>query len=128
MLIYGTHCDPLQNGEFTSLGVHFDLYHSLDMIANDINTLIPYYWICVQGGVQFLDLTIYNSLSNSNITFIMHMIFYKGPGHIISMPMYMHHKGTMYNAIVMNNVDNPDGGHSKKQIMSDFAFNDFELL
>jgi hypothetical protein len=40
----------------------------------------------------------------------------------------MHHKGTMYNAIVMNNVDNPDGGHSKKQIMSDFAFNDFELL
>jgi hypothetical protein len=58
MFIYGTHCDPLnilQNGEFTSLGVHFDLYHSLDMIANDINILILGYWICVQGGVQVLD-------------------------------------------------------------------------
>jgi hypothetical protein len=80
MLIYGTHCDPLnilQNGEFTSLGVHFDLYNSLDMIANGINTLIPYYWICSQGGVQVLDPTIYNPPSNANITFIMHMNFYK---------------------------------------------------
>ncbi len=80
MLICGTHCDPisiLQNGEFTSLGVHFDLYHSLDMIANGINTLIPYYWICVQGGVQVLDPTIYNPPSNANITFIMHMNFYR---------------------------------------------------
>jgi hypothetical protein len=78
MLIYGTHCDPLnilQNGEFTSLGVHFDLYHSLDMIANGINTLIPNYWICVQGGVQVLDPAIYNPPSNANITFIMHMNF-----------------------------------------------------
>jgi hypothetical protein len=55
MLIYGTHCDPLnilQNGGFTSLGVHFDLYHSLDMIANGINILIPY-WICVHGVSKF---------------------------------------------------------------------------
>ncbi len=80
MLIHGTHCDPLnilQNGEFTSLGVHFDIYHSLDMIANDIKTLIPYYWICVHGGVQVLDPTIYNPPSNANITFIMHMDFYR---------------------------------------------------
>ncbi len=76
MVIYGTHCDflnILQNGEFTSLSVHFDLCHSLDMIANVINTLIPYYWICVQGGVQVLDPTTYNPPLNVNITFIMHM-------------------------------------------------------
>ncbi len=80
MLTYGTHCDPLnilQNGEFTSLGVHFDLYHSLNMIANGINTLIPYYWICVQRGVQVLDPTIYNPPSNANITFITHMNLYR---------------------------------------------------
>jgi hypothetical protein len=57
MLIYETHCDPLnilQNGEFTSLGVHFALYHSLDMNANGINTLIPYYWIlCAKGCPSF---------------------------------------------------------------------------
>jgi hypothetical protein len=91
MLKYGTHCDPLnilQNGEFTSLGVHFDLCHSLDMIANGINTLVPY-WICVHGGVQVLDPTIYNPPSNSNITFIMHMNFYRGLGQIINMPMHM---------------------------------------
>jgi hypothetical protein len=80
VLIYGTHCDPLnilQNGELTSLVVHFDLYHSFDLIANDINTLIPY-WICVHGVVQVLDPTIYNLPPNSNITFIMHMNFYRG--------------------------------------------------
>ncbi len=118
MLIYGIHCDPLnilQNGEFTSLGVHFDLYHSLDMIANGINTLIPY-WICVHGGVQVLDPTVYNPPSNSNISFIMHMNFYRGPGHIISMPMYTPRTGAMY-TIIMNIADNPDGGPSKKQIM-----------
>jgi hypothetical protein len=131
MLIYGTHSDPLnilQKGEFTSLGVHFELYHPLNMIANGINTLIPYYWISVQGGVQILDPTIHNAPSNSNITFIMHMIFYRGPSHIINMPMYMSHKGTMYNPILMNIANNPNGGPSKKQIMSNFAFNDFELL
>jgi hypothetical protein len=104
LLVYGTHCGPLnilQNG-VTSLGVHFDLYHSLDMITNGINTLIPYYWICVQGGVQVLDPTIYNPPSNSNIIFIMHMIFYRGLGHIINMPRYMLHKGAMYNPIIMN--------------------------
>jgi hypothetical protein len=58
----------------------------------------------------------------------MHMIFYRGPCHIINMPMYMPHKGTMYNPILMNITDNLDGGPSKKQIMSDFVFNDFELL
>jgi hypothetical protein len=113
---------------FTSLGVHFDLYHSLDMIANGINTIIPYYWICVQGHVQVLDPTIYNPPSNSNITFIMHMIFYRGLGHIINLPMYMSHKGAMYNSIVMNIVDNLDGGPNTKQIMSNLVFNDFELL
>jgi hypothetical protein len=105
MLIYGTHCDPpniLQNGEFTSLGVHFDLYHSLDMIANGINTLVQY-WICVNGGVQVLDPTIYNPPSNSNITFIMHMNFYRSLGHIIIMPMYTPRKRTMY-TILMNIV------------------------
>jgi hypothetical protein len=80
VLIYGTHCDPLnilQNGELTSLVVHFDLFHSLDIIANDINTLIPY-WIFVHGVVQVLDPTIHNLPPNSNITFIMHMNFYRG--------------------------------------------------
>jgi hypothetical protein len=86
----------------TKWGHIFDLYHSLDMITNGINTLIPYYWICVQGGVQVLDPTIYNPPSNSNIIFIMHMIFYRGLGHIINMPMYMPHKGTMYSPILMN--------------------------
>jgi hypothetical protein len=116
MLIYGTHCVPidiLQNGEFTSLGVHFDLYRSLDMIANGINILIPYYWICVQGCPSS-NPTIYNPTSNSNIIFIMHMIFYRGPSHIINMPMYMPHKGAMYIPILMNIVDNPNGGPSKK--------------
>ncbi len=47
------------------------------MIANGINTLIPYYWICVQRGVQVLDPTIYNPPSNANITFITHMNFYR---------------------------------------------------
>jgi hypothetical protein len=111
MLIYGTHCDPLNilwNGELTSLGVHFDFYHSLDLITNGINTLIPY-WICVHGGVQVLDPTIYNPPSNSNITFIMHMNFYEGPCHIINMPIYMLHKGVMYN-ILMNIANNPNGG------------------
>jgi hypothetical protein len=124
MFIYGTHYDPLnilQNGGFTSLGVHFDLYHLVDMIANGINTLTPYYWICVQGGVQVLDPTIYNPPPNSNITFIMHMIFYRVPGHIINMPMYVLCKGAMYNPILMNITDNPYGGPSKKQIMSDFC-------
>jgi hypothetical protein len=132
MLIYGTHCDPLnnilQNGEFTSLGVHFDLHHSLDMIANVINTLISYYWICVQGSVQALDPTIYNPPSNSNITFIMHMNFYRGLGHIINMSMYMPCKGTMYNTILMNIAHNPNRGLSKKQSCQNFVFNDFELL
>jgi hypothetical protein len=119
MLIYRTHCDSLnnilQNGAFTSLGVHFDLYQSLDMIANGINTSIPYYWICVQGSVQALDPTIYNPPLNSNITFIMHMNFYMGLGHIINMPMYMSCKGTMFSAILMNIANNPDGGPSKKK-------------
>ncbi len=43
------------------------------------------------------------------------------------MPMYMPHKGAMYNSILMNIANNPNGGPSKKQIMSDFVFNDFEL-
>jgi hypothetical protein len=98
------------------------------MVTNGINILIPYYWICVQGGVQVLDPTIYNPTSNSNITFIMHMIFYRGPSHIINMPMYMPRKGAMYNPILMNIVDNLDGGPSKKQIILDFAVNDFESL
>jgi hypothetical protein len=44
------------------------------------------------------------------------------------MPMYMLRKGAMYNTILMNIVDNPDGGTNKKQIMLDFVFNDFEHL
>jgi hypothetical protein len=44
------------------------------------------------------------------------------------MPMYMPHKGAMYNPILMNIANNPNGSPSKKQIMSNFAFNDFELL
>jgi len=89
--------------------------NSLDMIANGINTLIPYYWICVQGSVQALDPTIYNPPSNSNITFIMHMNFYRGLGHIINMSMYMSCKGTMYNTILMNIAHNPNQGHSFKK-------------
>ncbi len=77
----------LQNGELTSLVSIVTFI--LDMI-------------CVQGGVQVLDHTIYNPPSNSNITFIMHMIFYRGLGHIINMPMYMLRKGAMYNPILMN--------------------------
>jgi hypothetical protein len=42
--------------------------------------------------------------------------------------MYMLHKGGMYNTILMNITNNPDGGPNKKQIMLDFVFNDFELL
>jgi hypothetical protein len=98
------------------------------MIANDIiNTLIPYYWICVQGGVQVLD-------PNLQPTFkLQHYFHYaydflRGPSRIINMPMYMPHKGAMYNPILMNIANNPDGGPSKKKIMSNFAFNDFELL
>jgi hypothetical protein len=89
--------------------------NSLDMIANGINTLIPYYWICVQGSVQALDPTIYNPSSNSNITFIMHMNFYRGLGHIINMSMYMLCKGTMYNTILMIIAHNPNQGHSLKK-------------
>ncbi len=111
MLMYGTHCDPLnilQNGELTYLGVHFDFNHSLYMITNGINTLIPY-WTYVHGGVQVLDPTIYKPPSNSIITFIMHINSYKGPSHIINMPIDMPHKGVMYN-ILMNIADNPNGG------------------
>jgi hypothetical protein len=53
---------------------------------------------------------------------------FRGPYHIINMPMYTSCKGTMYNTILMNNADNPNEGHNKKQIVLDFAFNDFELL
>jgi hypothetical protein len=35
--------------------------------------------------------------------------------------MYMSHKGAMYNTILMNIVDNPDGVTSKKQIMLDLC-------
>jgi hypothetical protein len=42
--------------------------------------------------------------------------------------MYMPCKGAMYVPILMNIVDNLDGGPSKNQIMLDFAFNDFEIL
>jgi hypothetical protein len=89
------------------LGVHFDLYHLLDMAVNGINTLVPY-WICVHGGVQVLDPIFYNPPSTSNITFIMHMNFYRGSSHIISMPMYMLRKKVLY-TILMNIVENQLG-------------------
>jgi hypothetical protein len=46
---------------------------------------------------------------------------FRGLGHITNMPMYMSHKGAMYNTILMNIVDNPDGVTSKKQIMLDLC-------
>jgi hypothetical protein len=71
--------------------------------------------LCATEGVQVLDPIIYNPPSNSNITFIMHMKFYRGPCHIINMLMYMQHKGAMYNTIIMNIINNPDGVLSKKK-------------
>ncbi len=40
---------------------------------------------------------------------------FRGPSHIINMPMYTLHKGAIYNTILMNITNNPNGGLNKEK-------------
>lgn len=109
------HADPtnlLQNGDFSVESFVFDAFHVMDVIADGINTLVPF-WTTVDGGVQVLDTQEWSSPRNFSTPFIVHMNYKSGPGTLMSMPMYTMRKGAIY-TISMYMADNPDGGPTAK--------------
>lgn len=118
LLLEETACDAgnlLKNGDFLEEPFTFELYPVLDVIATGIRTLLPY-WMCVHGGVQLLTTRYYMPPANYNTTFVVHMNYRKGPGHLVSMPMYTPRRGAVY-SISMSIGDNPDGGPPMKSLM-----------
>ena len=118
LLLEETACDAgnlLKNGDFLEEPFTFGPYPTLDVIATGIRSLLPY-WMCVHGGVQLLDSRMYTPPANYDTTFVVHMNYRNGPGHLVSMPMYTPRRGAVY-SISMSIGDNPDGGPSSKSLM-----------
>ena len=109
------HADPtnlLQNGDFSVESFVFNAFHVMDVLADGINTLVPF-WTTVDGGVQVLDTQEWSSPRNFSTPFILHMNYRSGPGTLVSMPMYTMRRGAVY-TISMYMADNPDGGPTAK--------------
>ena len=69
------HADPtnlLQNGDFSVESFVFNAFHVMDVLADGINTLVPF-WTTIDGGFQVLDTQEWSSPKNFCTLFIMHM-------------------------------------------------------